>query len=150
MNKKVYARIALSLLLALAVLAGCLFSMNYQAKSATADSGKVDGYATYLFLSAANATADANGTGKVVVDYGWLDCYQTTDVASAQLVTVTMQHSPDNSVWVNGNALTAASADGTTYTSMPISGTYMRASMDVNGEANVTVTVKCTAKDLTR
>jgi hypothetical protein len=113
---------------------------------------KVDGYATYTFLSSSNVTADTLWSAKVVADYGHLDCYQTLDVASANRVTVSLEHSPDGTNWISDATGTnaGAEADGTIYWAIPISGAYMRARSDLNSSNNVTITIKCIAKDLSQ
>ena len=109
----------------------------------------VGGWADYLLHSATvSITADATGTGRVIADYGVADCYQIVDIGTAQRVTTTMAHSPDNSNWVDGMVFPGRQADGVDYLSFPITGTYIRASVDImTAGTGVTVTLRCTAKD---
>src|SRR3990172_3733200 len=111
--------------------------------------GGVGGWADYLLHSATvSITADATGTGRVIADYGVADCYQIVDIGTAQRVTTTMAHSPDNSNWVDGMVFPGRQADGVDYLSFPITGTYIRASVDImTAGTGVTVTLRCTAKD---
>ena len=140
--------VAAVLVLALAV--GMSITLVVVAAPAAEPVGQaVGGWADYLFHSGASSiSADTDGTGRVIADYGVVDCYQIVDVATAQRVTTTMAHSPDNSNWVNGMVFPGRQADGVDYLSFPITGTYIRASVDVMTPATaVTVTLRCTAKD---
>ena len=106
------------------------------------------GWATYLLQSGTSSiTADTQTTGRAIADYGTADCYQTVDVTSAQNVTTTLQHSADSSNWVNGQVLTAQTADGTIEHTTPITGSYIRANIDLMNSNAVTVTLRCIAKD---
>ena len=111
---------------------------------------KVDGYATYTFYTGNNVTAAAAGTAKVVADYGDLDCYQNVDALKAQRLTTTFEHSPDGTYWVSSTAVTAVETDSTTYAQIPISGAYMRIRTALFSANEITIVVKCTAKDRTQ
>lgn len=151
MNINRIARLTLVLMLAITLLAVSLFALNRQTAQPAQAQGKTEGYASYLFLSSANGTGNATGTGKVVADYGWMDCYQITDFALTQHTQVTFAHSPNNTDWVSGTAFAAVNdTDSVIYVGVPVTGTYMRASLVVTSVNPVTVTIRCTAKDLTR
>jgi len=133
--------------LAFAMLFALLAFVPQPVRPASAQS--VGAWAVYtLRAGTSSIAADTNTSGLVVADYGRADCYQTVDVASAQTVTTTLQHSVDNSNWINGQVLTVQTADGTVYLTTLITGTYLRASIDLFNTNPVTPTIKCAVKDL--
>jgi len=150
-NRTYFMRLVVTLLLAVLAVAGTTVALAgpLAVPVEAPASQATGGWAEYLLHSGAvSITADATGTGRVIADYGVVDCYQIVDIGSAQRVTTTMAHSPDNSNWVDGMVFPGRQADGVDYLTFPVTGTYNRASVDIMTAATgVTVTVRCTAKD---
>jgi hypothetical protein len=126
-----------------------------QAKAAS-----TDGYSQYTWGTYNLTTTAFNGAGKVTADYGVLECYLTIDVTLAQAVTVTMQHSPNNSVWADqpgwqfatnvlavGAGFAGVHADGTTFAIFDSYGMYTRPAFAVSTANPYTITLRCIAKD---
>lgn len=100
-----------------------------------------------LLYSGNGITESKTGSAVYTGGYASADCYSVVDVTSAQTVTAIISHSMDASNWVTWNSYTAASADGTSFTTTVPYGTYMRASASLAGSNAVTVTIRCVLKD---
>ena len=145
---KTLARISI-VIVVVAVLSVLLSLALISSQPAPAQAQSTGSWATYVLRSGTTSiTADANTSGFNVVDYGRADCYQTVDITSATNVTTTLQHSSDNSNWVDGATLTVQTADGTVQYTTGITGSYLRASIDVMNSNPVTPTIRCILKDV--
>lgn len=104
-------------------------------------------YRTFLLTASNGITQATNSSAVLMQAYGIADCYSIVDVTDSQTLTAKLQHSADQTNWVDLYTFTAASADGVAFTRTTIYGNYMRA-VSTLGTANpVTWTVRCSAKN---
>jgi hypothetical protein len=150
--------IIIALGLALCITASLTIAGAFQARQ-VAEASAVDGHALYTWTNN-GIIATTNGTGRVTGDYGVFECYAIVDVTLPETVTITFQSSPDNTnfaaepVWqFSSNVLaatagmTAISADGTSFATVPIYGLYTRPVFTLSTTNPITVTLRCVGKD---
>lgn len=150
MNKPTLNVIVTGLLIGALLLAGVI---STPAKQAAADS--VVGVRSDTVLSSVNGSGYVVGDAVYTAFFGHADCYSTWQggviVAGAPpTVTVVLQHSPDSTTWITNTESTfAAQSSATTlFTRTNLYGAYMRASINAANTNAVTVTVKCTLKNI--
>lgn len=150
MNKRTISIITTGLLVMALLVAGMIFT---PAKST--DAASVVGLRSETLLSSVNGQGSVVGDASYVGFYGIADCYSTWQggviVAGAPpTVTVVLQHSPDATAWFTNTEATfpAQSSDSTQFTRTVVYGTYMRAKINASNTNAVTVTVKCSMKNI--
>lgn len=150
MNKPSFNIIVTSLVIGALMLAGVAMT---PAKQASADS--VVGVRSDTLLSSVNGSGYVVGDAVYTAFFGHADCYSTWQggviVAGAPpTVTVVLQHSPDATTWVTNteSSFAAQSSAGTLFTRTILYGSYVRASINAANTNAVTVTVKCSLKNI--
>lgn len=161
MNRKTFNQLIVVTMVSVALLCVSLVLLPTLAPK-KAEASLVGAYVQYTWGPYNGVTTTQTGAGKVTADYGTLECYSTVDVTLAQRLTVTLQHSPNNSVWADGpmwqfatNVLLplagfdGQTADGTTFATGIAYGMYVRPTITISDANPVTVTLRCIAKDRT-
>jgi len=96
----------------------------------------------FRFQPATAITADTASASVEVLNFDAVDVQYVIDQTEVNTTALTVQYSNDNSNWVNGLALVAASAaDGSDLTRVPVFGRYMRINQDVTTADTITITL---------
>lgn len=132
---------------ALAALLVTMTLAPYVAQAQDPNPQSILTYRTYLLTASNGITQTTNSSAALIQAYGIADCYSIVDATSLQTLTAKLQHSADQTNWVDLYSYAAVSADGVAFTRTTLYGNYLRA-VGTLGTANpVTWTLRCVAKN---
>ena len=116
--------------------------------SRAAGSGPTQAVRVMMWNTAIATTTTQTSDSLDAGPYGTVQAWLTVDVASAQLITPTVQMSPDDTNWLSIYSFGGISADQIyTYTTLTDAGKWLRVSFAMTGTATVTPTMQFVLKD---